>query len=274
MNLLRARYAASVAAEGMTLGWFKKRRRAKILAAPTPLAWLEIVGRRVAYFQLLPPEDRSELFDYIKIFISEKHFEGCGGLVVTEEMKVVIAAQACILLLHHFQDCYAGLESILIYPHPYLVQTQTILSGGVVVDGQQARLGESWGYGTVVLAWDDVLQGARDAHAGHNVVMHEFAHQLDNESGPADGVPPLELRSQYTAWARVLSEEFHQLHVDAEHHRKTVMDRYGATNAAEFFAVATETFFEKPVQLQRKHPQLYDELRLYYKQDPARFHGM
>jgi hypothetical protein len=138
----------------------------------------------------------------------------------------------------------------------------------------QARVGESWGFGTVILAWDDVLNGARDTSDGHNVVMHEFAHQLDEGTGTANGSPQLELKSQYTAWAKILSDEFHQLNEDANKNRKSVMDKYGATNPAEFFAVATETFFEKPVQLKRKHPALYDELKLFYRQDPAAFHPL
>ena len=184
-------------------------------------------------------------------------------------MKLVIAAQACILLLHRSTDYFPHLDSIVIYPHPYVSKTQHRLPGGVIAEGTEARFGESWGFGTVILAWDDVLAGARDAYSGHNVVMHEFAHQLDEEGGGADGAPALELRSQYTAWARVLSAEFLRLNQDADAGRKTVMDKYGATNPAEFFAVATETFFEKPVQLKRKHPDLYDELKLFYRQDPV-----
>ena len=250
----------------------KNWRRAKIQQKPFPQTWLEIIEQRVPYYQLLPEADRKELLGHIQVFLAEKHFEGCDGVSVTDEMKIVIAAQACILLLHRPPDYFPLLESILIYPHPFVSKVQSHLPGGIVSERMQARVGESWGFGTVILAWDDVLNGAIDTNDGHNVVMHEFAHQLDEESGSANGSPPLELRSQYTAWARILSDEFHELNQDVDKHRKTVMDKYGATNPAEFFAVATETFFEKPIQLKKRHPALYDELKLFYRQDPAVFH--
>jgi len=254
-------------------GW-KSWRRRKITLTRFPASWLEILERQVPYYRRLPEPDKVELQNHIKIFISEKHFEGCGGLVVTEEMKVVVAAQACLLLLHRSSGYFPKLQSIVLYPHSYVVKTQRRLPGGVVSNEMQTRHGESWGFGTIVLAWDDVMAGARDVRDGHNVVMHEFAHQLDAQGGRANGTPELELKSQYTAWARILSEDFLQLNKDTEKGRKTVMDMYGATNPAEFFAVATETFFEKPVQLKRKHPALYDELNLFYRQDPASFCGV
>lgn len=251
---------------------WKDWRRKKILAKPFPKPWLEIIEGRIPYYQLLPEKDRQELRGHIQIFLAEKSFEGCGGITVTEEMKIVIAAQACILLLHRSTDYFPQTEAIYIYPHPYLAETRRRLAGGVVEDGVQARVGESWRYGNVILAWDNVLAGARDFHSGHNVVLHEFAHQLDEEDGGANGAPHLELRSQYTAWARILSDEFDRLNREVSKGHKTVMDKYGATNPAEFFAVATETFFEKPVQLKKKHPALYDELKLFFRQDPATFH--
>jgi Mlc titration factor MtfA (ptsG expression regulator) len=248
---------------------WKNWKRKKIKQRPFPLKWLEIINQRIPYYQLLPDADKKELLGHAQIFLYEKHFEGCGGVIVTDEMRVVIAAQACILLLHRPPDYFPLLESILIYPHPFISKVSHRLPGGIVSEENQARDGESWGFGTVILAWDDVLNGARDTNDGHNVVMHEFAHQLDEESGSANGAPVLELRSQYTAWARVLSDEFHKLNLDLKKNRKSVMDKYGATNPAEFFAVATETFFEKPVQLKKKHPELYEELKLFYRQDPA-----
>jgi Mlc titration factor MtfA (ptsG expression regulator) len=140
---------------------------------------------------------------------------------------------------------------------------------GLVAEGSQARLGESWARDVVVLAWDSVLSGAADIHDGHNVVLHEFAHQLDQECNAGQGVPVLPRRSMYVAWARVLGQDFDQLVRDTEHHHRTLMDQYGATNPAEFFAVATETFFEKPLRLREKHPQLYSQLQQFYRQDPA-----
>ena len=155
------------------------------------------------------------------------------------------------------------------YPHAYVAKSVEPIGGGVVQEGETARLGEAWKDGVVVLSWDDVRRGASGLHDGHNVVLHEFAHQLDQQDGSADGTPTLEHRSQYTTWARVLGDEYDQLRRETEQGRTDVLDEYGATNPAEFFAVATECFFEKPIQLRRKHPQLYEELKTYYRQDPA-----
>ena len=217
----------------------------------------------------LPPEDRDELIGHIKVFLAEKRFEGCGGIQITDEVRVTIAAQACVLLLHRATDDYPTLSSILVYPTTYLVPGGHRTPDGLVSDEPQARLGESWTRGEVVLVWDNVLSGAADIHDGHNVVLHEFAHQLDQEDGAGDGAPVLARRSMYVAWARVLGHDFDQLVRDTERHHRTLLDRYGATSPAEFFAVATETFFEKPRQLRSKHPELYAELRDFYRQDPA-----
>ena len=236
-----------------------------------PTSWLDIIKKNVPIFNRLPQADQRELQGHIQVFLAEKYFEGCGGLELTEEIKVTIAAQACLLLLHRETDYYPRLITILVYPHAYVAKSVEPIGGGVVQEGETARLGEAWKEGVVVLSWDDVRQGASDLHDGHNVVLHEFAHLLDQQDGSADGTPILEHRSQYVTWARVLSDEYDQLRRDIEQGRTDVLDEYGATNPAEFFAVATECFFEKPIQLRRKHPQLYEELKAYYRQDPASF---
>jgi Mlc titration factor MtfA (ptsG expression regulator) len=161
-----------------------------------------------------------------------------------------------------------------VYPTTYLVPGGRRTPDGLVVDGPQARLGESWSHDIVVLAWDSVLHGAADIHDGHNVVLHEFAHQLEQESGGADGAPALPRRSMYVAWARVLGHDYDDLVRETEHHHRELLDQYGATNPAEFFAVATETFFGKPRQLRAKHPELYQQLQGFYRQDPASLEGM
>ena len=251
------------------LDFFKRRRRPSIRARPFPPAWLAIIEKNVAYYRLLPPEDQSDLCGHVQVFLEEKSFVGCGGLELTDEIRVTVAAQACVLLLHRDTDYFPDLESILIYPSTYVVHRHQQVAGGVVIDGPEARLGESWLRGEVVLAWDSVLAGAADARDGHNVVFHEFAHQLDQESGDANGAPVLPRRSMYIAWVRVLGAEFNALVREAEQLHRTDIDRYGATNPAEFFAVVTEAFFETPVQLRRKHRALYDQMRLFYRQDPA-----
>ncbi|AGA27697.1 M90 family metallopeptidase [Singulisphaera acidiphila] len=249
-------------------GFFKQRRRDQLRGEPFPAGWLEIIERNVPLYGRLPEPDRRELQGHVLVFLHEKHFEGCGGLELTDEIKLTIAAQACLLLLHRETDYYKRLITILVYPSAYMAHGVESLGGGVVLEGPQARLGEAWTDGVVVLSWDDVLRGAADIQDGQNVVLHEFAHQLDQEDGVADGAPILERRSSYVAWARALGAEYEQLREDEAQQRKTVLDTYGATNPAEFFAVATECFFEKPVQLRKKHPALYEELKEYYRQDP------
>ena len=251
------------------LGFFERRRREAIRSRPFPPEWRAIIDRNVPYCGRLSPEDREELEGHIQVLLAEKTFEGCGGLELTDTIKVTIAAQACILLLHRDTDYYPDLDVILVYPSTYVARGARAAEGGIVVDDAQVRLGESWTRGVVVLAWDSVLSGAADMRDGHNLVLHEFAHQLDQESGDVDGAPALPRRGMYTAWARVLSKDYEKLVGDDARGRRTVIDTYGATNPAEFFAVVTETFFEKPLQLRARHPDLYEQLKLFYQQDPA-----
>jgi MtfA peptidase len=255
------------------LGFLRERRRRRLRASPIPARWREIIERNFALYAHLSEADRAELCGHVQVFLAEKSFEGCGGLELSDEIRVTVAAQACLLLLHREAHYYPGLRSILVYPHAYVAPTTEIAPGGIVVEGSSARLGESWVRGVVVLSWDDVISGARERASGHNVVLHEFAHQLDQEDGRADGAPILEHRGLYTAWARVLSTEFDQLRRDAARGRRNDIDPYGATNAAEFFAVLTEEFFEHPATLKRRHPELYAELETFYKQDPLRLHA-
>jgi Mlc titration factor MtfA (ptsG expression regulator) len=245
---------------------FRKHRRAELRARAAPFAWREILVRNVPYYRRLPETDRAELAGHMQIFLDEKHFEGCGGLELTDEMKVTIAGEACLLLLHRETDYYPGLESILVYPSAYVVPVGTRLPGGLIGEDAEVRLGESWAHGALVLSWDSVL-GATGP--GHNVVLHEFAHQLDLEDGFVNGAPGLPRRSMYTTWASVLGGEYAELVAASEEHRQTIIDTYGAKNPAEFFAVVTEAFFEKPHELQQKHRALYEQLQLYYRQDPA-----
>jgi Mlc titration factor MtfA (ptsG expression regulator) len=246
----------------------RKSRRKKLLAAVLPDEYVRIIEKNVPLYRHLPDSLRKEIGGLINVFLAEKHFEGCGGLEITDEIKVTIAAQACMLLLNRKTRVFPKLRTILVYPHTYVAKTVSS-SGGVVVEGQDARLGESWQSGPVVLAWDSVTGGTSNAADAQNVVIHEFAHQLDQEDGSADGAPILERRSRYRAWAQVLSSEYEALQRNKSRHRRSIMSKYGATNPAEFFAVATETFFENSRQMQKMHPELYEELKDYYKLDPA-----
>jgi len=233
---------------------------------PFPDEWVQILRSNLPPYDRLSPELRHKLHQHIKAFIAEKSFEGCGGLNITDEITVTIAAQACMLRLNREDHCYPRLRSVVVYPSMYVASDKGILGGEQ--DGRSVRLGESWGSGTVVLSWSDVKQGAFNFNDGHNVAMHEFAHQLDQEDGAADGAPILERRSAYSSWAKVFSAEFDRLQRKTRKGKRSMLDAYGASNPAEFFSVATESFFEKPAQLQKKHLELYEELRDYYKVDP------
>ena len=251
--------------------WFKKWRRHRAANRLFPDEWLRIIKRNVPFYNRLSLEDKEELQRHILIFLAEKRFEGCGGLKITDEIKVTIAAQACILLLHRETDYYPGLSSILVYPHAFIASRIEHLPSGVVAETPQVLLGESWHRGSVVLSWDDVKHGAADINDGHNVVFHEFAHQIDSAGGRGDNTSVLHSRSSYIAWARVLENDYKKLKREKTLNRPTLLDQYGADNPAEFFAVVTEFFFEKPEELKHAHPELYDELKRFYQQDPADF---
>lgn len=248
---------------------FKKRRRARVAKQPFPADWQAILDRNVPICRHLSEPDRNELRSHILVFLSEKRFEGCGGLEITDEIRLTIAAQACILLLHRRTDYYPGLTSILVYPRTYVAGRARHMVGGMILEGHDVRLGESWHRGAVVLSWDSVRRGAADIHDGQNVVFHEFAHQLDSAGGRGDSTPVLRDRSSFISWARTLEKDFEAFRRTAGRDTRQVLDDYGATNEAEFFAVATECFFEKAKELQAVHPALYDALRDFYQQDPA-----
>lgn len=242
----------------------RRARRQRLMTLPFPNEWSQIVERNVPLYGRLPEKLKEQLHGLVQVFLSEKRFEGCGGLEITDEIRVTIAAQACMLLLNRVPTYFPKLRSILVYPDTYVAKSISS-DGHIISDEDSTRLGESWQNGPVVLAWNSVTGGTSNVHDARNVVLHEFAHQLDQEDGAADGAPILAERSRYVAWARVLGTEYEAM----QRRQRSVMDRYGATNPAEFFAVATETFFEKPRQMQKRHPELYDELRDYYQLDPV-----
>jgi Mlc titration factor MtfA (ptsG expression regulator) len=248
---------------------FKGKRREALRGSPLSPELSSIVRRNVPYVARLSAEDQRELEGHIQVFLAEKSFEGCGGLELTDEIRVTIAAQACILLLHRETDYYPDLVSILVYPAAYIAKGHRRMDGPVVIQGDETRLGESWIRGVVILAWDDVKRGASNIHDGHNVVLHEFAHQLDAEDGYMDGAPDLGSRALYSAWAHALGPEYDELIRRLDAGKPTDIDAYAATNAAEFFAVVTEAFFERGARLKRKHPELYEALQGFYEQDPA-----
>jgi len=249
--------------------WRESRRR-RLRRRPFPPEWLAVVRRNVPLFRRLPAEDQAELLGHVQVFLAEKYFEAAGGLEMTDEIRVTIAAHACLLLLHRPARYYPRLVSVIVYPHAYVADHVEYDEDGVTTEGAEERLGESWDRGVVVLSWDDVQAAARGADGCRNVVLHEFAHQLDSEDGTVEGSPALGHPSEYDAWARILGREYERLQEAAESGRPSILDEYGATSPAEFFAVATECFFTRPTLLLVKHPELYRELTVYYQQDPAR----
>jgi Mlc titration factor MtfA (ptsG expression regulator) len=251
----------------MLLTWFRQRRRRRLLAAPFPPEWLTILDNDVTLYAQLNESEQSRLRNDLRIFVAEREWEGCAGLSLSDEMKVTIAAQACLLVLNIPHDYFGHVPAILIYPSGYRSPTHRNPDG--TVGPGSGRLGEAWYRGPVVLAWDTVLANSEGLSNGHNVVLHEFAHQLDYLDGSSDGTPLLSSREEYRRWHEVMSAEFERLVRDSESGRAQVLDTYGATNPAEFFAVATEAFFEMPVALRQRHPALYEVLQGYYRQNPA-----
>ena len=253
----------------MIFGWLTEHRRRSILAEPFPPAWNDILSRDMPIYACLDPEEQSRLRDLMQIFISEKNWEGCGGQTITDEIKAAVAGQACLLILNLDREIYPNVESILVYPAAYIAKRKTVSPDGVVEEAPYGLLGEAWSTGPIIISWMDAHDGGLNPADGHNVVYHEFAHKLDMRDGSADGVPRLEDDAQYETWASVMSAEYADLVKKAEHRKKSLLDSYGAVNSAEFFAVATECFFEKSVRMRETHPDLYKVLSGFYRQDPA-----
>ena len=244
-----------------------KLLRDKIFNSPFPDEWEVILENNFKLYKRLPNDLRSRLNSYVNVFMAEKSFEACGGLdELTEEMCVTIAGQACLLLLSGRCGCYDTLSTVLIYPDMYSGESSINEDGTVGAGGN--RLGESWGSGTVILSWVHSLRGPAIANDGKNVVIHEFAHQLDQKDGSADGAPRLGFTEENRDWAKSFGVAYQRHAKRHQGGRKLVIDAYGATNPAEFFAVATETFFEKPKKLKQRYPRVYEHLKSFYALDP------
>jgi len=266
---LRLLHALPLGRGADPLAFLRERRRRRVRARPCPPEWVEIVERNFPLYNHLPGPDRRRLMEHVQVFLDEKRFEGCGGLEVTDEVRVTVAAQACLLLLGQEPHYYPRLRSILVYPAAMLPRrVRAEVRDGIEEQPRPIR-GQSWSHGTVLLSWRSTLDWARTHDDGRNLVLHELAHQLDQEDGHADGTPYHGSYDAFLAWTRVMADH-HAAHAAAvERGVETVLDPYGAESPAEFFAVATEAFFERPRALRRRHPELYQELRGYYGQDPA-----
>lgn len=253
-------------------GWITERRRRHLEAEPFPEAWEEILKQNMGHYRLLDDGEREHLRKLVQVFVAEKHWEGAGGLELTDEVRVTVAGEACLMLLGRDHSLYRGVQSIVVYPSA-IVRPKRGRSffdpGGQPDEGEKAVVGEAHLDGPVLLSWDAAKKGARNPRDGRNVVIHEFAHKIDMLDRRADGTPPLESREARQSWAEIASEVYLELRRRTERGRKSFLDAYGATNEAEFFAVATEHFFEQPIELEQQHRDLYGLLRDYYNQDPA-----
>jgi Mlc titration factor MtfA (ptsG expression regulator) len=253
--------------------WFRERRRKKLTRAAFPSSWEEIIRRNVAHYCMLEDSERARLCALIQVFIAEKHWEGAGGLKLDDEIRVTISAQACLLILNLPHNYYRNVQSIIVYPStvvPPQRKPGPFETGVTPVPIEQPILGQAFLRGPVIIIWDAALHGGRHPELGHNVIYHEFAHQLDMLDGAADGTPPLRDRVEYRDWALTCSREYQRLRRDAARGRKSFLNAYGATSAAEFFAVATEQFFDQPQLMIEQAPDLYRVLQEYYRQNPSK----
>lgn len=250
------------------LGWLRTRRRRAIQERPFPAAWREIIRRGVRQAEWLDADETTRLLGWIAVFLDEKRFEGCRGFTITDEVRVTIAAQAGIVALGFDDEWFDRLRSVLVYPGDYLVPRVTPLEGGGELAWQEARLGETWGGGSMVLSWPGVREGARLRDGPRSVVIHECAHLVDLLDGEIDGIPPLP-RAVISPWREALAgcqARFEEL---LDEGRSVAFDDYAAESPAEFFAVASECFFQDPHRLRRHDATLYELLVAAYRQDPA-----
>ncbi len=219
-------------------------------------------------YQRLPSDLQLRLQGLVNVFLNDKNFFGSGGLAVTDEMRLTVAGNACLLLLNRDNPRFPGSRTVILYPEAF-VAPEIAQDGAVVHEGLSVRLGESWRRGPVILSWADVLRGIDNPGDGHNVVIHEFAHKLDEQNGPMDGLPVLRRHGDYPDWAQIMTREFADLVERAARRRNRVLDEYGTTSPAEFFAVASEAFFERGLQMKAQLPGLYAQLERYYGVNPA-----
>jgi Mlc titration factor MtfA (ptsG expression regulator) len=248
--------------------WLQRLFRPAASPAPQSSDWQRFARRWLLAWPQLSPEERARLDAQAREFLHRKRFEGCAGFEVTEEMRAAIAANACLLTLGRPGPPFPRLVTVLVYEKPFPVTVKHEVGEGVVEEYEEERTGEAWDHGSVILAWEEI-EDDREARDGRNVVVHEFAHLLDLEAGGFDGAPGVGDKAAHEAWAKVFRREFDDLVRASEAGEETLLDDYGASDPAEFFAVATECFFGDPLALRDRHPKLYRQLQRYFNQDPA-----
>jgi Mlc titration factor MtfA (ptsG expression regulator) len=253
----------------MLWSWWRNRQRKKLLSTPFPPAWESLLSTHCRYFARLTNDERQRLRNDVRLLVVEKRWEGCNGLAITEEIQVTIAAHAALMGLGFPELPFDRLLSILVYPDTFVARRNTQMSGGGWLESNEPRLGEAWYQGPVILVWREIREQCLDSPTGRNVIIHEFAHLLDMQDREVNGVPTLPDEQSYETWLEVTEKEFDRLQRQIRLGRRTLIDRYGATSRAEFFAVSSETFFEQPVRMQAELPRLYDVMKAYYGQDPA-----
>ncbi len=247
--------------------WLRGRRRQRVLARQRiPQETLHRVLDRYAFLRVLDGAERAALGDLVTLFLHEKSLHGAGGLVLSEDMRLAIAAQACLPILNLGLDYYQGWGDVIVYPGEFVPELRETDEAGVVHEWREPRTGEAWLGGPVVLSWADVAPEATGE--GINVAIHEFAHKLDMLNGEADGYPPLHAGMQRQAWAGVMGAAYDDFcrRVDAD--EETAIDPYAAEGPGEFFAVLSEAFFETPAIVRRAYPALYAQFAAFYRQDP------
>ncbi len=247
-------------------------RNRRLQSQPFPPQWLGMVRQQLPAYRFMSVDEQYQLQRLILRFVNDISFIGCGGQVVDDRVRISIAAHACTLLINRPEQFYEGLQAVLVYPSAFIADREVMHEDGVVSRDVDVMSGESWETGKVVLAWEDVLHSLQHPHDGFNVVLHEFAHQLDQASGAVNGCPVLDTGVSRQEWARTLTDAFTQLQVDTEAGRPTLLDGYGASEPAEFFAVSTECFYEQPWQLAAEHPALFERLHQFYRSDPRHWH--
>ncbi len=237
--------------------WFLRSRRKRILSSPFPTDWEEWLQRNVAHYRRLSEREQRGLRSGIQVIVAEKFWEGCRGLVVTDEMKVAIAGQACLMLLGIEHDYFAAVKTILVYPTSFRIS------------GERGTYeGQSHHGGPVILSWDRVLAEGRDPSSGNNLVIHEFAHQLDEMDGFVNGTPYLADRAMADRWHNMMTKEFSRLAREIAAGQETFLGDYAATDDAEFFSVTSERFFTQPKALRQHHPAVFGLLSEFYRVDP------
>ncbi|HEX5863865.1 MAG TPA: M90 family metallopeptidase [Casimicrobiaceae bacterium] len=257
---------AIVLALQLGLPLMRARRRSRLRLLGLRPEWRALLDAQAPLYRRVPAPLKPKLEALIGVFVAEKEFVGCAGVHVTEQMKLAIATQACLLILNRTEDVYDHLSTILVYPAAFLVPERAIDDAGVVTEERRELIGQASDTGHIILSWADVELASSD---NANVVLHEFAHYLDFEDGAGNGAPVLAAARDYARWSEVMRSAYARMWHRVRGGRDTVIDEYALEDEAEFFAVATETFFEQSAALRTEDPLLYAELSRFYQLDPA-----